>query len=174
MKMLGCAVVICGLVLGVLMAAGCSRPSRPGPTVIAAGIQTGASAAGYAGLVAYGKKHPGDAHKVAQAVSDITGGTVLPYIEGAGTAVASSALNDIMRQQFAILDPEARALVAMAAGALDAFLPAPAPGTYLTAEQVGYLKAFFSGLKAGADAYLAGDVPKASRVVLKRGAWLRD
>jgi hypothetical protein len=108
------------------------------------------------GLTIYGQKHPAEARKAAQAVADVTGKTILPYLNGDGTNVASTLLETALSTGLADLDPTIKASIISAAGILDAFLPKPEAGKVLNPDQVAVLKSFFQGLNSGAVAYLSG------------------
>lgn len=159
------------LALVLVVASGCSKPA---PQQSAALIRQGGSIGVYVGLNEYGKKKPADARLAAASVASIVNQAVLPYLDGA-TGVSSDVVDAVLQNHFTGLDPQIKGAIALAAGALDAYLPPPAPGTYLQAEHVLYLRAFCSGLADGSGAYLEHHAPAGAKaaVPLKPGAWLR-
>ncbi len=74
---------------------------------------------------------------------------------------------------FSHIPTEASGFISLAASALDQFLPVPSADGYLSAEQVSYLKAFFTGVSSGADAYLVGNPAKSYRAPRAPGQWFK-
>lgn len=160
------------IALALVLIVGCTGCGKPAPAQSAALIRQGASISSYVGLESYGRKQPDDARTAAASVAGIVNGAVLPYLDGA-SGVSSEAVNAILVNYFSGLDPQIKAAITLAAGALDAYLPPPAPGTYLQEEHVLYLRAFFSGLADGSGAYLNHHPATGKAVSGKPGAWLR-
>lgn len=138
------------LTVSLLTLPGCDRAQTE------QAVQATAQGTLVTGLTVYGQKHPAEARKAAQAVADVTSKTILPYLDGNGTNVASTLLETALSTGLANLDPTIKASIVSAAGILDAFLPKPEPGKVLNADQIATLRSFFQGLNSGATSYLAG------------------
>lgn len=128
------------LCLALVLVAGCALAPEAFQTISTGVIQLG--------MTAWSQKQPELAKKVAEQVVQ-GANSALEYLNS-NTGAASTVLNATVQAKLTQgLPPEVQSLIRTAAGALDKFLPAPAPDKYLTADQLAYLRAFVVSVRDG-------------------------
>ncbi len=140
-------------------------------------IRLAASQSVALGLSAYASDgHQAEAVAIATKMRAIVTSSALPYFAGA-TGAPSAMINAFINGQFVELPGIAQSVIGFAASILDSYVPAPAAGAYLSADQVTYIKAFFQGLDDGAVQFLASPLPatkamsKDAPVAIPNGKW---
>lgn len=149
------------LAASVLLLAGLAGCNKPTPDDTAKLLQQAGQAGSFYGLREWAKTDKPAADETATRLSATVRGTLLPYLDN-GTLMTSDAVREFVDSTlFNGLKPEIADAIVASAIALDAVLPAPAPGTYLTADQVNFMRQFLTGVADGCDKYTAGakDVP---------------
>ncbi len=118
------------------------------PFIIAA-ITSGAEIATNQGLRALAKTQPAAALEAATALRNSINTNLLPYL--AGNALGSSAVIHALLNSslFTNVNPVVQNAIAVAGSLLDAYLPAPNAGTYLSTDQIDYVTAFLTGISKG-------------------------
>ncbi len=154
---------------------GCKKPSTTQPSSTTSSIVLiSTESATIVGLTALSVKNPALASTAAASLQTTATGA-LAYLNGTGgaaQAISSATINSFLSAQFTGLPSEVQSFVTIAAGALDAYLPAPNAATYLSPAQLQYIKDFFTGLQSGASMFSGG-----SRAVAAKnhrdlgGAW---
>lgn len=141
------------------------------PAQIAALINIGTSQALSFGLGQW--KDTASATLAATQIKSLIAGTVQPYLSGS-QSVPSDIVNTILKDQlFTTIPVQAQLLITGAASFLNGYLQPPSANTFLSADEVSYLQAFFNGLSSGSDLYLSGH-PAKSMPKMPRGEprWL--
>ena len=159
--------------LSIALLVGCSKPS---PDDTAKLLKEAGQAGAFYGLKEWAKKDKPAADETALRLADTVKGTLLPYLNQGELPTADVVRQLIDSTLFENLKPEIADAIVTAAIALDAVLPAPAPNTYLTAEQINYIKLFLTGVADGCDKYTKGakdvPIPKHKTKDLKESKWL--
>lgn len=132
---------------------GCNKPSVDDTTRL---ISEAGQAGSFYGLREWAKKDKPAADETALRLADTIEGSLLPYLNQGNLPTADVVRELVDSTLFDNLKPEIADAIVAAAIALEVVLPAPAAGTYLTPEQVGYIKAFLSGVASGCRKYTAG------------------
>lgn len=159
----------------VIPAVGCKKPSTTQPSSTTSSIVLiSTESATIVGLTALSVKDPALAATAAASLQTTAAGA-LAYLNGSSgpaAAISSATIDSFLSAQFSGLPSEVQSFVTIAAGALDAYLPAPGAATYLSPAQLQYIKDFFAGLQSGANMFSGG-----SRAVAAKnhrdlgGAW---
>ena len=158
----------------VFFLAGCNNPPSPADTNKL--IKEAGQAGAFYGLKAWAKNDKPAADETALRLAQTIEGSLIPYLNQGDLPTADVVRELIDSSLFADLKPELADAIVAAAIALEVVLPAPAPDTYLTPDQVGYIKAFLSGVSSGCAKYTKGDknvsIPKYKGALPKETKWL--
>ena len=118
--------------------------------VVTAAAQLGTSA----GLNALVKKNPTVANSIATAASTNISTNILPYLNNGATLLTSAEIETYLQTaMFDKLPDEVKTAVVAAFAVLDLYLPIPDSKTYLTADQIKLISAFFQGVQQGCDEF---------------------
>lgn len=107
-------------------------------------------------FIGFGQSSP-DTVKLAatDAIANVQG-TILPFLNGGGN-LSASAVQALVQDKVLSKFPSAlQSGIELAAATLDAVLPEPTSDQVLTANELAYLKAFWTGVVNGSQQYLAG------------------
>lgn len=158
-------ILVLAVSLGVL--SGCSKPSNtgggtttngPSPVAVANLINSGTSLTTHLGLEQWAKKNPESAKITAGEIQNIVGDLIIPYIDN-NQGLSSAAINTILKDKLINapkLPADIRNAIAVAAAVLDSYVQVPSASSYLSADELAYVKSFLNGLNTGAGDYLNG------------------
>ena len=153
-----CAIWV-GIVLSLVTLTGCDK--KVDPEVIKTALRMSGKYGANFGLKKWGEKEPAGAKECAVALATNIKGTLIPYLDGGKLPASTEVQAFINSSLFKNVNPAVKEAIVAASVALDAVLPVPKADTYLTAEQVGYIKAFLTGLQQGCDQYIGQTEGKA-------------
>lgn len=162
-------------VFAIALLVGCTKPDAQDTSKL---LKEAGQAGSFYGLKALAKKDEAAASEIALRLNATIEGSLLPYLNQGDLPAADVVRELIDSTLFTDLKPEIADAIVAAAIALDVVLPAPAPDTYLTPEQVGYIKAFLTGVANGCAKFTKGDkdVPipqyKGKKELPKASKWL--
>jgi hypothetical protein len=148
---IACAVWVAAT-LALITMPGCDK--KVDPEVIKTALRMSGKYGVNFGLKKWGEKEPAGAKECAVALSTNIKGTLIPYLDGGKLPVSTEVQAMINSTLFKNVNPAVKEAIIAASVALDAVLPVPDAKTYLTPEQVGYIKAFLTGLEQGCDQYI--------------------
>lgn len=135
---------------------GCDAP-KIDPAIITAGLKLAGSNGAFYGLQQWAKKDAASAGECAAALKQNIGDVLLPYLSGDTLPSSAEVQQMIDASLFKNVKDEVKEAILAISVALDAMLPIPDAGTFLKAEQVGYIKAFLGGLSDGCGKFLSKD-----------------
>jgi hypothetical protein len=164
---IACA-ALAALTLLLITTPGCEK--KVDPEVIKTALRMGGKRGANYGLKKWGEKEPASANECAIALATNIKGTLVPYLDGGKLPVSAEVQAMINSTLFKNVNPAVKEAVIAVSVALDAVLPVPDTKTYLTPDQVGYIKAFLSGLQQGCDQYV-GQV--AGKVQAEEPTWIK-
>jgi len=146
------------LVMGILAASLVSCKSDPANTRLA--LSMAGKEGALLGLKQWAKKDAPAATECAVALRENITKSLLPYLDGGKLPSSSEIQAAINSTLFKKVPDEVKDTILTASLILDSFLPVPGADTYLNADQVGYLKAFLTGLSDGCDAFTSKAIEK--------------
>jgi len=130
---------------------GCEKPS---PESIRKMLKGAGENGAYYGLKEWAKKDEPSAKECATALTKNIKEKLLPYLNGGNLPSSDQVQAFLSSSLFTNVKPEVKQAIVLASMALDAILPIPGANTYLTEDQVSYIKAFLEGVSEGCDAFL--------------------
>lgn len=164
------------LIFAVLMV-GCGHPSGGSAPIISslqgAALEQALVSQGLSfGLSAM--KDQVAANAAAQQLNMVISNTIQPYLSGDVSNVPSNVIDTLLKEQmFTTLPQDVQLLISAAASLANSYLPVPSATTYLSQDELNYLRGLVNGLQSGANLYLAGHVTKAPRGLLReQSKWL--
>jgi hypothetical protein len=136
-------------------------------TTVAGIIGSASKLAASVGLRQWAKSDPNKVKLVCDGVVENVNQAVLPYLENS-QGLAISVIEITLRQKFAErLDPEIAEIFLDASDILEDYLPASTSSALMTATQIKYLKAFFTGIRDGCVAVQQN--PQAVKLSMEKG-----
>lgn len=141
-----------GITLALITLPGCE--TKIDPSVIRTSLQMTGKYGTAFGLKKWAEKEPAAAKEAATALTANIIGTLIPYLDGGKLPSSSEVQAIITSSLFKNVNPAIKDAIIACSVALDAVLPIPSADTYLTADQVSYVKAFLTGVKQGCDQYV--------------------
>lgn len=152
--------------------------NKPSPATVVAIINVGTDEALVISLQQWEQKDRYNTKKAATDISAVVTNVLIPYLDN-NKNLASNALNTILTDNLITIPDipnSIKSAIQLSAVILDDYLPAPTASTYLTADQISYVRAFLTGLQTGSNQYLSG-IPvnvqhSSSKAKNKQGKWL--
>jgi len=156
---------------------GCNKPDK---STIIKSLYTTSKIATDFGLEKWYKTKPDGSVECAKTLMKNIDEVLLPYLNG-GTLPTSTEVQTFLKSSlFKNVDPEIKDILKTASLALDAFLPVPSSESYLTADEIDYIKSFLSGVKDGCKQFLSdiksnnNNAKTKELKVNKNARWLSD
>lgn len=149
------------LCITLAVTSACKRPTQD-PTsttnvAIASVVQLATTESVAIGLREWAAKKNNTAEAVAtaQLIRDQAQNVILPYLAGQPNIETTAVTAILQSDKFKALDPQIAGIINGAVSLLQAYLPPPQAGTYLSPTQITYVRAFLTGIAAGANQFLA-------------------
>ncbi len=159
-----CAMLV-AFVLMTVGLPGCD--SKVDPEVVRTALRMTGKYGSNFGLKKWAEKEPAAAKECATTLGANIKGTLIPYLEGGNLPSSAEVQAFINSSLFKKINPAVKEAIVAASVALDAVLPVPKADTYLTTEQVSYIKAFLTGLSQGCDQF-SSDKPQ-----MEKNVWIQ-
>jgi hypothetical protein len=150
------AAAVSGVALTTL--SGCEKPS---PDSIRKMLELTGQNGAYYGLKQWAKKDEASAKECAEALSTNITGTLIPYLDGGNLPSSEEVQAMLNSSLFKNVNPAVKDAIVAVSVALDAVLPIPKADSYLSKDEVSYIKAFLKGLADGCSRFLGSrEMPK--------------